>query len=40
VSSPAIVLSAAAARALFGDEEHHVARFASLPSFTAGLSEG
>ena len=21
--------------ALFGDEEHHVARFASLPSFTA-----
>jgi alkylation response protein AidB-like acyl-CoA dehydrogenase len=25
---------------LFGDEEHHVARFASLPSFTAGLREG
>lgn len=25
---------------LFGDEEHHVARFASLPTFTAGLSEG
>lgn len=25
---------------LFGDEEHHVARFASLPSFTAGISEG
>jgi len=24
--------------ALFGDEEHHVARFASLPSFTAGLA--
>jgi alkylation response protein AidB-like acyl-CoA dehydrogenase len=23
--------------ALFGDEEHHVARFAGLPSFTAGL---
>ncbi|MGO9836634.1 MAG: acyl-CoA dehydrogenase family protein [Polyangiaceae bacterium] len=23
--------------ALYGDEEHHVARFASLPSFTAGL---
>jgi alkylation response protein AidB-like acyl-CoA dehydrogenase len=22
---------------LFGDEEHHVARYASLPSFTAGL---
>ncbi|MFT3775274.1 MAG: acyl-CoA dehydrogenase [Minicystis sp.] len=24
--------------ALFGDEEHHVTRFASLPSFTAGLT--
>ncbi|APR85172.1 Acyl-CoA dehydrogenase family protein [Minicystis rosea] len=24
--------------ALFGDEEYHVARFASLPSFTAGLA--
>lgn len=24
---------------LFGDEEHHVARFASLPSFTAGLAD-
>ena len=23
--------------ALFGDEEHHVARFARLPSFTAGV---
>ena len=23
---------------LFGDEEHHVERFASLPSFTAGIS--
>ena len=23
--------------ALFGDEEHHVARYARLPSFTAGL---
>ena len=22
---------------LFGDEEHHLARFASLPSFTAGI---
>ena len=22
---------------LFGDEEHHVARFASLPTFTAGI---
>jgi alkylation response protein AidB-like acyl-CoA dehydrogenase len=26
--------------ALFGDEEHHVARYAGLPSFTAGLSAG
>lgn len=25
---------------LFGDEDHHVARFASLPSFTRGLGEG
>jgi alkylation response protein AidB-like acyl-CoA dehydrogenase len=25
---------------LFGDEEHHVARFARLPSFTAGLDAG
>ncbi|HEY5241393.1 MAG TPA: acyl-CoA dehydrogenase family protein, partial [Polyangiaceae bacterium] len=24
--------------ALYGDEEHHVARFAALPSFTEGLS--
>lgn len=24
--------------ALFGDEEHHIARFANLPTFTAGLS--
>lgn len=24
---------------LFGDEEHHVARFAALPSFTAALAE-
>ena len=24
--------------ALFGDEDHHVARFMGLPSFTAGLS--
>ena len=23
--------------ALYGDEEHHVGRFASLPSFTAGV---
>jgi alkylation response protein AidB-like acyl-CoA dehydrogenase len=22
---------------LFGDEEHHVARFAALPGFTAGI---
>lgn len=27
-----------ALNALFGDEEHHVTRFARLPSFTAGLS--
>lgn len=25
---------------LFGDEEHHVARFASLPTFLAGVREG
>lgn len=26
--------------ALFGDEEHHLTRFASLPGFRAGVSEG
>ena len=25
---------------LFGDEEHHVSRFASLPTFLAGVREG
>ena len=29
-----------ALNALFGDEEHHVARFAALPSFTAGIAAG
>jgi len=24
--------------ALYGDEEHHVARYARLPSFTAGIA--
>jgi alkylation response protein AidB-like acyl-CoA dehydrogenase len=26
--------------ALFGDEEHHLARFASLPSFSTGIATG
>ena len=29
-----------ALNALFGDEEHHVARFAALPTFTAGIAAG